>query len=229
MSAYRQLPLALGHRPALSAEDFLVAAPNREAVAWIDRWPDWPTPALVIHGPPGCGKTHLARVFMALSGAAAVSAETLGSCEPPTLPEGQPAAVVEDIEDLIGAGLEEPLLHLYNGLQASRRHLLVTAGRAPAHMAVALADLGSRLRAALAVGIGAPDDAVIAAVMVKLFADRQLRIGDEVIAYLLARMERSFDAARRLVAALDEASLAEHRRITVPLVRQVLARVQQQG
>ena len=220
MTGHRQLHLDFDHRPALGGEDFLVAPSNAEAVAWIDRWPDWPGPALALHGPPGCGKSHLAQVFRAGARACLVGARELSAGEPRHLTAS--ACVVDDAETLLAEGLEEALLHLHNRLAEAGRHLLLAARRPPARWTVALDDLRSRLNAAAAVAIKPPDDTLIAAVVVKLFADRQLRVDSDVVSFMLARMERSFDAARRLVAALDATALAERRNITVPLARRVL-------
>jgi chromosomal replication initiation ATPase DnaA len=204
-------------------EDFLVADCNREAVAWIDRWPDWPGPALVVYGPAGCGKTHLARVWQGLSGAVAVTPEGLCGSEPRELLGEARGGVVEDVDRALSGAGERALLHLYNVLAERRGHLLVTAERPPASLDLAVPDLASRLAAAPAAAIGAPDDALLAAVLIKLFADRQLAVAHDVIAYLLARMERSFEAAGRVVAAIDRTALAGRRGISVALVRQVLA------
>ena len=102
----RQLPLGFPQRPALGGEDFLVAPPNADAVAWLDRWPDWPQPALVIHGPPGCGKTHLSHVFRAISGAVPVGAAELASADPMTVAGTAPAIVIDDAEAVLGEGVE---------------------------------------------------------------------------------------------------------------------------
>ena len=223
MSAYRQMPLAFDHRPALSGEDFLAAPGNAEAVAWIDRWPDWPMPALILFGPAGCGKTHLGQVFLSLSEGRAITPEQLARTEPPRLLEGASACLLDGAAAFLDSSLDEPLLHLYNTAEETGCRMMLTARRPPARWRVALADLRSRLNAAPAIGIEPPDDALIAAVVVKLFSDRQLRIDGEIVDYMLARMERSFEAARRLVAAIDARSLAARRDITVPLVRQVLS------
>lgn len=220
-----QLPLAFDFRPALGGDDFMVAPPNADAVAWLDRWPDWPTPALVIHGPAGCGKSHLAQVFLALSRGRPLTAALLREEAPPVLVASAPALVIDGAEAMLAADLERQMFHLVNAVAEARRHLLITAQTAPVQWAVGLPDLASRLKAAMSCGIGPPDDALIAALLVKLFADRQLRVDEGVVTFLQARMERSFDAARRLVAALDEASLAQRRAITVPLARDVLARM----
>lgn len=224
MTGPGQLPLDLGHRPALGMEDFLVAECNRAAVAWLDRWPRWPGPALVIHGPAGCGKTHLAHVWQAESGAVSIVPGDLAAASPPALMGRARAGVIEGADAGLTDAGERGLLHLYNWLAEAGGHLLLTGACAPARWPLRLPDLASRLGAAPAVAVGPPDDALLAAVLVKQFADRQLPVGEEVVTYLLPRMERSFDAVRRLVAALDRAALAARRPVTVPLVREVLAR-----
>jgi DnaA regulatory inactivator Hda len=224
MSQPVQLPLDLGHRPAMGGEDFMVAPGNAAAVAWLDRWPNWPAPVLTVHGPPGCGKTHLAHVWRARSRAPLVSGAALDVATLPELLALTRTVAVDDADAVAGVpALETALFHLHNLAGEAGGQLLLLARQAPAHWRLGLADLRSRLLAAPAVAVAAPDDALLAGVLVKLFADRQLRPGHDVIAYLLARMERSLDAARRVVAALDRASLAAHRPVTVPLVREVLA------
>ncbi len=227
MSRPVQLPLPLEHRPALGMEDFLMAPCNQAAVAWLDRWPRWPVPALTVHGPPGCGKTHLAHVWQARSGARVLRPSMLAGARAPALVGDVRACVIDPrggADDGWPDHLDEPaLLHLFNLLAEAGGHLLLIAPSPPARWRLRLPDLRSRLRAAPAVAVGRPDDAVIAAVLVKLFADRQLPVGAEVVGYLGNRIERSFDAVRRVVAALDSAALAARRRVTVPLAREALA------
>ncbi len=224
MTETPQLALGFDHRPALSGEDFLVAPPNAEAVRWLDAWPDWPGPALVIFGPAGSGKTHLAQVFQARSRACLVTETALRQSTPPRIVGEAPAAVLENAEDILARGLEEPTLHLFNHIQETGRHLLLTAGKPPARWKLHLGDLASRLNAAPQAGIGRPEDSLIAQVLVKQFRDRQLQVADDVIQFMVSRMERSFAAARSMVAAIDDLALAERRNITVPLVRRVLER-----
>lgn len=217
-----QLALDLGHRPALGREDFLVAPSNADAVAWIDHWPDWPGPCLVIHGPEGSGKTHLAHVWRAISGAAAIDAAAPDAAARLRSLAEAPSAVVVENAKLVRH--EAALFHLHNAAGEQGTHLLLTARRPPAAWRDGLPDLLSRLRSAPAVGLTPPDDALMAAVLAKQFADRQIRVGNDVIAYLVTRLERSFAAARQAVEDIDRAALAEKRNVTVPLVREILRR-----
>ena len=222
MSEPAQLPLDFDHRPAYGGEDFLVADSNREAVQWIDRWPDWPSPALVVFGPPGCGKTHLAEVFRHHADAVLMDHGELAENRPRDPAAAGGAWVVEDADQFLAAYAPEPLFHLYNQVKEGGGGLFLTGRTPPSQWDFGLADLASRLKAAAAVSIGPPGDDLIAALLVKLFADRQLKVSADVIEYLLKRMERSFSAARKMVSAIDAAALAERREITVPLTRKVL-------
>ncbi len=213
-----QLVLEFEHRSALSGDDFLVAAPNRQATGWVDRWPDWPGPALCVFGPPGCGKSHLAAVFQEKSRA---GTPDLDQSVPPGAGLAR-AWVVDDMSTAIEEHGEEQLLHFFNAVVESGGTMLLIDRLPPARWNVALPDLRSRLIAVSAVEIEPPDDNLLAAVLVKLMNDRQLRVGATVVEYVLPRMERSFAAAGALVEQLDHLALVERREITVPLARRVL-------
>lgn len=215
----RQLALQLPHRPAMDAEDFLVAPNNADAVAWIDRWPDWPAPALVLYGPPGCGKTHLLQVWRARAGAPAWSAAVLERTDPLDLLGRGNACALDNVDAAVD---ETALLHLYNMVVERRGTLLLTGTSPPAQWKVTLPDLRSRLLAAAVTNVEPPDESLIVALLVKLFADRQIQVRQDVVDYLVVRLERSFAAVRRAVEEIDRAALAAGRPITVPLVRSVI-------
>ena len=215
-----QLTLDLGHRPALGRDDFLVAPCNAEAVAWLERWPDWPHHALALHGPQGCGKSHLLELFRQHHGLATniVPASKLDVADSLRM-QLDPVAIIDDLDLLAD---ETALFHLWNRAKEAGSHLLLAGRAAPARLAVALPDLRSRLAGLHAVAIGAPDDSLLAAVLVKLFADRQLRVGEEVIAAILARTERSFAALGALVDRLDRESLSRRKAVNLKMVRAAL-------
>lgn len=216
----RQLVLDLPHRPALGREDFLVAPCNAEAVGWIDLWPDWPGPALVLCGPPASGKSHLAAVWQTRTDAFALEPSALTGAGWNDAIDGNAHVLVEDAGSVAD---DRALLHLYNRVVEQGGSLLLTAASPPSRWPVGLADLASRLRAAPVAVIGQPDDALLGALLVKMVADQQLSLSPDVVAFLLPRMERSFAAARALVGRLDAAALRARRRtITVPLARSVL-------
>jgi chromosomal replication initiation ATPase DnaA len=218
MSVARQLAFELPVREARGREDFLVADCNAEAVAWLDRWPAWPAFALCVHGPSGCGKSHLLEVWRRQSGAPGIDgAELTGAVVVELLDAG---AVAVDNADRISD--HAALFHLYNGLREGRGYLLLSGERAPARWPVELPDLVSRLSAMDAVGVDSPDDELLSALLAKLFADRQVAVGADVVAYLLKRMDRSHAAARDMVTRLDRAGLSDGRAITVALARAVL-------
>jgi chromosomal replication initiation ATPase DnaA len=219
----KQLTFELGlPPPTFAREDFVVSDGNREALAWIDRWPDWPAPALALSGPPGSGKTHLARIWATQANAAVLDAPDL---EGKTIPDltaltEAHAAILIDHAD---RAAERALFHLYNLMRERRGHLLLIAELPPAHWHIRLPDLASRLRAAPAVAVAPPDDELLGSIILKQLSDRQLHAGPGVVQYLVARMERSAEAARRVVAALDQRALSERREIDRRLAADVLA------
>ncbi|MFM9943380.1 MAG: hypothetical protein ACKVP7_28280 [Hyphomicrobiaceae bacterium] len=216
--APRQLVLDLPHRAALGAEDFLVSPSNVAAVEMIDAWRDWPRASALVVGPRQSGKTHLAQVWRLKTGAEVIQASDLTETDAAGF---HGPLVVEDIE--AGIGDERALFHLLNLAREHRRALLVTSARPPGELAITLPDLRSRLRALPLIAIGAPDAELLRAVLVKLFADRQLTVEPHVIAHVALHMEQSMERASRLVAEIDRRSLATHRRVTRALATEVLA------
>lgn len=211
-----QLPLDLPVRSAMNAAGFVVSDSNHDAVAWTDRWPDWPGSVLAVYGPPGCGKTHLAHVWQERLRGANSAARFLTPSGLEQLPK----------ENLILDGIrlpEEHLFHLINHVRAERLSLLILDREAPARWAVRLPDLASRLASVPAVEVLAPDDTLLAAVLAKHFSDRQVEVAPEVIAYLVKQIERSFTAAETAARRLDRAAMAKGSAISIRLARDVLS------
>ncbi len=218
-----QLALNLPSRPALGREDFFVGEANQAAVAMVEDWRRWPGPALALVGPAGAGKTHLAQVWAGLAGARVIPAAGLAEGQPPI---GAAALAVEDADrlHLLSAdrrqAAEEALFHLWNAAANTGGRLLVTGAEPPSRWAIALPDLASRLQAAGVARIEPPDDRLLAAVIVKLFADRQLRVGADVVQLILRRIERSFAAAEAAVEKLDRVALSQRRKPGIELARE---------
>ncbi len=215
----RQLTLELPVRAALGRDDFFVSDANAAAVARIEDWANWPLGKLALIGPPGSGKTHLAHVWASLSGGEVVPLADVGRLDPGALTG--PLAI-DGLGDALPAETETLLFHIHNALAAAGLPLLLTGQSGPARWPIALPDLASRFSAADIARIEAPDDALLAAVLLKLFSDRQLLVSPMLVQWLTGRIERSFEAARQVVATLDEAALAAGKPITRAFAATVL-------
>ena len=222
-NALEQIPLDLGHRTALGRNDFLVAPNNQDAVAWIDLWPEWPAPCLILYGPIASGKTHLGAVWAEQSSAVCVKASDINEDVIRDMADMNHHIIIEDGDNLIGnIKGEKGLFHPYNIFKEEQRSFLITLHEPPVRRTFALPDLASRLRAAPSVAIREPDEQLLGALLVKLFNDRQIRIGADVLHYILPRIERSFEAVRDLVEQVDQRSMVEKRNISIPFVRDLL-------
>lgn len=219
----RQMTFDLPVRQARGRDDFFVAPANALALATLDAPQAWPLGRMLLTGPEGAGKSHLAAIWaVGQGGAAVVAAQSLCDADAPGLVLAG-AAVVEDAQTLAGtAAGEEALFHLINLMAAEGGRLLLTAAAPPRDWGLVLPDLKSRLEATALVRIAPPDEALLAAVLVKLFADRQLVVPGHVISWLVPRMERDLGHARRLVAALDARALAERSPVTRTMAAEVL-------
>ncbi|OJY35419.1 MAG: hypothetical protein BGP06_06030 [Rhizobiales bacterium 65-9] len=219
----RQIPLDLPFEERRGVEDFFVSASNEAAHAAIESWPKgWLDPVLVLVGPEGAGKSHLASIWADRAHAWRRRPGAVAVADVPHLVSNG-ALLIDDAD-------REPLdeaamFHLINAMRERNGSLLITAQTEPAAWTIATPDLRSRLRRAPLARIGAPDDSLLRALLVKLFTDRQLRVDTRVVDMIVARAERSFAAARSVVEALDQAALAAGRPVTRVLVQDVLARM----
>ena len=214
----RQLPLDLAHTEGRSREDLVVTPANELAVALVESWPDWPAPIVVLAGPAGSGKTHLADIWCVQSGAFPVSGTAIET-EAMAAAEHGPILIDDADSPLLD---ETGLFHLINTVRGSHTHLLLTARHLPSAWGVKLPDLLSRLKAAAAVEIREPDDMLLTGVFIKLFADRQVAVEPHVVQFMLRRMERSLSAARRIVERLDRVALERKIRISRTLAAEIL-------
>jgi len=219
-----QIPFDLGGRTALGRQDFLVAPCNQDAVAWIDLWPEWPAPCLILYGPIASGKTHLGAVWSEKSSAICIKSSDINDVSARDIADMDHHLIIEDGDNLIGnIEGEKGLFHLYNIFKEEKRSFMLTLLEPPVRRSFALPDLASRLRAAPSVAIREPDEQLLSAVLVKLFSDKQLRVSAKALAYILPRIERSFEAIRDLVNEADSRAMIEKREISIPLLRDILS------
>ena len=213
----RQLALALSHAESFTRDNFLEGPANAAGLALIDSWPDWPNRIMLLLGPEGSGKSHLAAIWAEQSGARATSAHSLTAAQVPTaLATG---ALV--IEDLKSSDIDErALFHLLNLAREEDAFVLITARTSPAK--IELRDLRSRLRAIPTVQLLPPDDHLFRALIVKFCADRQLAVDENVVSYLTHHLERSYAAARRTLELLDSEALRLGRPVTRALAVELL-------
>lgn len=219
----RQLPFPLDYTVSMTRQDFMPAPCNAEALDQIDRWSGGTPPALVLYGPEACGKTHLLTIWQTDKNAVAFDADDLVTDKIAAQLRQSPYAVVDDVDRIAGDNEKETaLFHLYNLIKERNGGLLLASSKPVAQLDVGLADLDSRLKAAAAVGIGLPDDEVLTALLVKQFSDRQVRLSEDVVRYIIVRINRSFAAVHDLVDRLDKEALSAKKPVTIALVKKVM-------
>ncbi len=214
-----QLVMPFARPTSYDPADFIRGQANAAALALIEQWPDWAYSIAMVHGPKGCGKTHLAHAFAARSRASFITPERIGTRPADQLLAGNHAWVVDGVEQV---GDAPALAQLINHARARGDYVLMTANTAAAELPFTLPDLRSRLLALPAIALGAPDDALLMGVLAKQFADRQLRIAPEVLQFATSHIERSYTAAQAFVKAMDGLSLERGRAITIALVREAM-------
>ncbi len=219
-----QLILELPHLPAYKREDFFVADCNAEAVSMIDADLSWAQPVKALVGPKASGKSHLAAVWGLQVNADIFSVSALNEEHLLDLMDA-PALVIDDLDD-IQKEHEEIVFHLFNNAVQTRKALLLCACQPLSKLNIGLPDLVSRLCAVETARLEAPCENLMSAVMVKLFYDRQIRVNEKIISYILPRMERSFAGINEIVDRVDRASLIGKKAVTIPLISHVLAEIE---
>lgn len=214
---FEQIPLAFGHDPATGREDLLVSDRLSAAIAIVDHWPDWPAPVVIIAGPVGSGKSHLAGIWKERAGAETI--HPLAGSDAAVIAAERPVL----FEDADRSGFDDTtLFHVINNVRQHGTGLLMTTRLWPMSWPVTLPDLRSRLKAATVVEIGEPDDELLTQVLIKLFADRQLFVDERLVGYIVQRMERSLEAAQTIVERIDRLALSRGTKLTRALAAEVL-------
>lgn len=216
-----QQVLNLPSKTTYDHADFYVSSSNVLAYRWIESWPTWPNHCLILFGPLGCGKTHLAHIWKQKTGALIIPFQDLAFKNLDDLCQKHKNIIVEDIPEIFD---ENILFHLYNSAQQAAGTLLLTANASPSNWNISLPDLKSRLKAAMCAEIKPADDELLKAMMRKIFSDEQIKVQDQIINYLLNHQERSFNALFNTIKTLNTHALATKRKITLPLVKEVLLR-----
>ncbi len=215
----RQLAFALPHAESLTRDNFLEGPANAAGLALVDSWPEWPNRIMLLVGPEGSGKSHLAAIWAEQAGARSTTAHALTAAAVP----GALATGALVVEDLRSSDLDErALFHLMNLAREDGAFVLVTAREPPSAFQIELRDLKSRLRAVPMVSLLPPDDQLFRALIVKFCADRQLAVDESMVSYLAIRIERSYAAARRAVEFLDTEALRLGRPVTRALAAELL-------
>jgi chromosomal replication initiation ATPase DnaA len=215
----RQLAFALPHAESLTRDNFLEGPANAAGLALVDSWPDWPNRSMLLVGPEGSGKSHLAAIWAEEAGARSTSAHALNAAAVP----GALATGALVVEDLKSSDFDErALFHLINLAREDEAFVLITARLPPSAFEVELRDLRSRLRAVPVVSLLPPDDHLFRALIVKFCADRQLAVDETVVSYLTTRIERSYAAVRQAVELLDAEALRLGRPVTRALAADLL-------
>ena len=227
MADAAQIAFNFSPHPYLGREDFMVSSCNYEAVQAIDNWPNWSFFALCLYGPSGCGKTHLSRIFSDRISVLThypykipcIKASQLTLEMPFELFAQNHCLIIEDLDEHIN---QEAMFHLYNLYRNEGGFILFTSEKAPARLNFTLPDLQSRLNIVPAIAIGEPDDEMLSALILKLFADRQLNVSPEIISYMVNNMQRSFCYCNKLVAEVDNISLARKRAVSTSIVKEAI-------
>lgn len=204
-----QLNLGFSKNEDFSKQSFFVSDSNKDALSWIDKWPEWPAHSIIIYGPESSGKTHLATIWKEKSGAEFFDSKGTNNKN----------IVIENIETITD---EKELFHIFNSVKEAGKFLLLTSSRNPKEIQFKLKDLESRIRSIPAIQIKLPGDDLLKSVLVKQLSDRQLKVDKEVVNYVLSRTERSYSSIKNFIEEVDRFSLEEKRNITIPLVKNIL-------
>ena len=217
-SVYQQLILDLRSIPSMGRNDYFVSDVNKEAVTWLDAWPNWTTFGFIVCGPLGSGKSHLAQVLKTLSHGCIIEAKDVSDQNIDQLSEKK-CLIIENIELFTSETL---LFHLYNMLLENKNNLMITSKLTMSQISFELPDLKSRLLSLPQVNLDFPDDRLLKNLLIKQFLDKGILVEMDVIDYLIKRIDRSFEAISKLVSKIDFKSLEKAKKITIPFIKNTI-------
>ena len=217
-SVYQQLILDLRSIPSMGRNDYFVSDVNKEAVTWLDAWPNWTTFGFIVCGPLGSGKSHLAQVLKTLSHGYIIEAKDVSDQNIDQLSKKK-CLIIENIELFTSETL---LFHLYNMLLENKNNLMITSKLTMSQISFELPDLKSRLLSLPQVNLGFPDDRLLKNLLIKQFLDKGILVEMDVIEYLIKRIDRSFEAISKLVSKIDFKSLEKAKKITIPFIKNTI-------
>lgn len=216
-----QLSFSLPKKETLDRDNYFVSQANQGAVSLIEDWINWPSRKLILVGSEGSGKTHLGHLWASEVGATIINATTLMEQQISELSKAP--VLVEDINEIQrNQPVEIVLFHLHNLLYSEGHSLLMTSQILPGRLSFSLEDLQSRIEASTTAKLHPVDDNLLGAILIKMFADRQIYFSDKLLTYVLSRVERSYTAAKLFVEEVDSKAMAESRVIGKKLVRDIL-------
>ena len=213
----KQLLLNLRTFPSMGREDYIVSSINKDAVIWLDVWPNWPSLGFIVCGPAGSGKGHLASALQTLSHGFIIEAKNLEESKLGNLTKNK-CLIIEDIHQFKS---EKLLLHIYNMMVERNNNLMFTSNKPISHINFKLLDLKSRILSMPQINIGLPDDELLKSLLVKQFADKGVLVDFEVINYLIKRIDRSFESIIKMVSRINPLSLEKSKKITIPFLKNV--------
>ncbi len=219
-----QIPLSFEITPSKGRDDLIVSQSVQGAITMIDEWPNWPSHLIVLAGPTGSGKSHIAHIW--LQKADAIESSLVDDADDLVETVKTTPILIENVDQLLASSQadETQLFHLLNAAKEAGSFVLMTARSWPASWKVSLPDLASRIKAATIVEISEPDENLLSQVIFKLFADRQVEIDEKTVNYLVMRMERSLAVASKIVEAMDELALSKKTSVNRTIAAEVLAK-----
>ena len=200
-------------------ENFFVSTSNLEAFEILNSWPKWIKKFINLYGEKYSGKSHLAKIFELKSTCLNISEKNFTE-EILIKFKTKQSLIIEDYQNNISENL---LYSLINIVEQENKYLLITSEKPINEFNYKLNDLVSRLNNFLYIKLGAPDDELIYALIVKNFSDRQITIDKKLIDYIIKRIDRSYESIFIFISKVDQLSLQKGKPINLEVIKKVLS------